>query len=101
MTYEERGKIYKEIWKFCESTWLTKGKDYATEEDVVANFKGSGTKYNITPEKALMVLFDKHLRAIDSYINKGELKGEGIESKILDCINYLGLLLCLIREKNG
>ena len=99
MTYEEREKIYKEIWDFCKKTWDTKGKDYA-KEDVLSNFKETAAKYGVTSEMALTILLDKHLIAISTWIKKGELKGELIDDKVLDAINYLGMLLCLIREKN-
>lgn len=101
MTYKEREKIYKEIWDFCHKTFQTKGVDYSGEKDVVSNFKRSAEKYGITPEQVLCVLMDKHNQAIERYVKTGHLKGEPVEAKILDNINYLGLLLCIIKEKQN
>jgi hypothetical protein len=98
MKYKTRTRIYKEIWDFCKKTWDTKGKDYSGE-DVLSNFKVTAEKYGMTPEQVLCILMDKHYIAIQKYIKRGDLKGEPIEDKILDNINYLGLLLCLIKEK--
>ena len=98
MTYKEREKIFKEIFKFCEMTWKSKGRDYASE-DVLSNFKETAKRYGLTPEQTLCVLMDKHNIAIQKYITKGSLKGEPVEDKILDNINYMGMLLCLIKEK--
>jgi len=97
MTYKQREKVFKGIMKFCKTTWKTKGKDYAGK-DVLSNFKETAKNYGVTPEQALMILVDKHLIAIRSWIRRGVLKGEPIEAKILDAINYLGMLLCLIQE---
>jgi len=76
---------------------LSKGKDYATD-DVLSNFKNTAVKYGVTPKQALMILMDKHLIAIQKWVRGGTLKGEPVEDKILDTINYLGMLLCLIKE---
>ena len=98
MNNTQREQIFKEIWDKCLEIRKSKGVDYSGKIDVLSNFKKSGAKYNISPEKALLILMDKHFQAIDSYVNSGQLKGEGIEEKIIDQINYLGLLLCLIKE---
>jgi len=98
MTYKQREQIFKNIWDKCAEIRKTKGTDYSGNIDVLSNFKKSGAKYNISPEKALLILMDKHFQAIESYVNSGHLQGEGVEEKIIDQINYLGLLLCLIKE---
>ena len=99
MLNSQREQIFKEIWNKCKKIRATKGKDYAGGEDVNANFKRCAAKYGITPELALIIYLDKHLDAVTTYINTGELKGEGIEEKIIDIINYYGILLSIIREK--
>lgn len=99
MKYEEREQIFNDIFEFCKNTFSTKGIDYSGEEDVISSFKRSAQKYGITPEQALCILMDKHNQAIERYVKCGELKGEPVEAKILDNINYLGLLLCIIKEK--
>jgi len=101
MKYEEREQIFNEIFDFCKNTFKSKGVDYSGEEDVISNFKRSAAKYGITPEQALGILMDKHNQAIERYIQGKELMGEPVENKILDNINYLGLLLCIIKEKQN
>lgn len=99
MKDKQREQVYKEIYKFCRSTHVSKGNDYSGTEDVLSNFKRSAKKYGTTPEQVLGILMDKHNMAIERYIQGITLKGEPVEEKILDNINYLGLLLCLLYEK--
>ena len=99
MKHKDREKIFKDIWTRIEHTRNTKGLDYSGLDDVNSNFKRASKKYNISPEKVLMIYVDKHLDAITTYVNKGQLKGEPIDEKIDDVINYMGILLSLIKEK--
>ena len=99
MKYKNREQIFKDIWTRIEHTRVTKGIDYSGTEDVNSNFKRAAKKYNISPEKVLMIYVDKHLDAITTYVNKGHLKGEPIDEKIDDVINYMGILLSLTKEK--
>ena len=101
MKHKIREKIFQEIWQKCKKIRETKGIDYSGKKDVNSNFKRVAQFLGITPEQALWVYYLKHQDAINTYIREGKIKqSESVEEKILDNINYLGILLSLIRE-NG
>lgn len=78
----------------------TKGKEYAGDEDVLSNFKELSKELDLTPEKVLWVYLKKHLSAIRTYCNLGDLYStEDLASRILDARLYLALLLAMQTEK--
>lgn len=81
---------------------FSKGKEYASDRDALANFK-SANDLGVTPQQKLFIFLDKHLSSIKSYIkNNGvTFSNEPIEGRINDAINYLFLLRCLIKESKG
>jgi hypothetical protein len=95
---ESSGEIMKECFKLLQ----TKGHDYTGgDDDALANFKYVGTRTGLDPKQVWAVYFNKHVEAIFTYIKRGELKSETVESRIQDAINYLLLLNGLIQEKNN
>lgn len=76
----------------------TKGKEYATEEDTLADFKGVAEEAGITPYQVWATYVKKHERAIDAFIREGGVKSESIESRIVDVVVYHLLLLGLIQD---
>lgn len=101
MTHQEREKIFQYIWKEIKKIRETKGYDYTLgTKDANRNFKKVAENLGLEPETVLWVYLEKHLDAIRTWIKSKRLKGEGIETKILDCINYLGILYSILIE-NG
>ena len=100
MKIEDFNNLNKEMLKECFKTLDFKGHDYtgAAEEDALANFKLVAHTTGLTPLQVWSVYFHKHVDAIMTFIKKGELKSETIDSRILDAINYLLLLNGLIKE---
>jgi hypothetical protein len=83
-----------------QNIFVTKGRDYAGDDDRLFNFKDTGKKYNVSPFQALALYRDKHSRVIEKFLRGEEIKGEPIQEKIIDEIAYDLLLLGLIWEKN-
>lgn len=79
----------------------TKGREYATDEDTLADFKEVAEEAGITPLQCWATYVKKHERAIDTYIREGAVKSESIEGRILDVIVYHILLLGLIEDLDG
>jgi len=101
MTIEKLNELNKDIIKECFKLLNDKGHDYTgANEDTLANFKMVAQRTGLSPLQVWTVYFTKHADAIQTYIRKGELKSETIESRIEDAINYLLLLNGLIKEKN-
>jgi hypothetical protein len=93
---ETSGELVKECFKLLS----TKGHDYTGgDDDALANFKYVGLRTGLDPKQVWAVYFNKHIEAIFTYIKRGELKSESVESRIQDAINYLLLLNGLIKEE--
>lgn len=76
----------------------TKGREYAGEEDTLADFKEVAAEAGITPLQCWLTYVKKHQRAIDTFIREGSVKSESIESRIMDVVVYHLLLLGLIED---
>jgi hypothetical protein len=76
-----------------------KGKDYAGDDDALANFKAAAEAFGMTPFQVWAVYHHKHQSAIDSFIKNGQVESEPIEGRIHDAILYLFLLLGLIEDE--
>jgi hypothetical protein len=100
MNIEKFNELNKEMMKNCYTLLNQKGHDYTNgEQDALYNFKLVATRTGLTPLQVWSVYFTKHIDAIYTYLKKGELKSEPIDSRIQDAINYLLLLNGLIKEK--
>lgn len=80
-----------------------KGKDYAGDEDALANFKQDRDRIQKIAERSPHLLkwyvyFDKHLQALFSFLENGDVASEPIEGRIHDLIVYEFLLLGLIED---
>jgi hypothetical protein len=84
----------------------TKGHDYAGDEDALANFKKDNERLqriaaNDPTYAKWYVYFDKHLSAIFTFLEEGDVKSEPIEGRIDDAVLYLELLRGLIVERRA
>ena len=77
-----------------------KGREYASENDALGNFKKRAVDNGIDPKQILWIFLSKHLDGIKSYIKIGhEISEEPIKGRINDARNYLFLLHCLVEEE--
>lgn len=84
----------------CNKLLKVKGHDYtAGSPDRLANFRSASGILGQTQETVLGVYLWKHLSAIFTYLQKGQLESEPIEERIVDSINYLLLLGKMVAEK--
>lgn len=78
----------------------TKGKDYAGDDDALANFKRAAENLGLSPTEVWGVYASKHWDAIMSFIkNGGQLESEPIEGRIDDLMVYLLLFKGLVQEQ--
>jgi hypothetical protein len=69
-------------------------------DNVLWTFENSAIDVNVTPMKVLVIFLNKHLSSLRSYFRTGkEYSTESIESRIMDIINYLLLLVAMIRSQ--
>lgn len=78
-----------------------KGKDYAGDEDALANFKVIGKDLGLDPLKVWGVYASKHWSAVMAYVREGKVESEPIEGRLHDVILYCFLLLGLIEERKS
>jgi hypothetical protein len=83
----------------CKAILDTKGLDYTTTDDRLANFKDNAKNLNLTVRQSWAVFFYKHISAILTWARGGELKSESITSRFHDAINYLLLGLAIMTEE--
>lgn len=85
----------------CDSILRRKGHDYTQGADGdwgrLKNFYANGERLGIPPMKVLAVYLNKHLDAIETFLQNGQVESEPIETRIYDAINYLLLLFKMVQ----
>jgi hypothetical protein len=76
----------------------SKGREYASDADALANFHNRAQQMGISPMQVWGIFYGKHSDAIYAYIRNGKVLSEPIEGRINDAILYLILLKGLVRE---
>lgn len=99
MTRKEFDALKERHWQQINNLSKTKGKDYAGDEDALANFKREALALGLTPEQVWGVYAAKHWAAVMSYCKHGQVESEPIESRLHDIIVYSFLLLGLVEDK--
>ena len=83
-----------------QKTLIRKGKEYASADDRLYNFKRSAEIGRDTPKKAWFGKFRKHLvSVIDLIEDRLNPTKELIDEKIGDSVNYLILLEAILIEE--
>lgn len=91
-----------------DSVLMSKGKEYANNDEVFHNFKNAvGISFTNSPEKVAWEMMVKHLQSIKDIIEHVSIDGANgyptdhmIEEKIGDAINYLILIEGMLKERN-
>jgi hypothetical protein len=83
-----------QLYAECIKCFAEKGAEYTVgSKDRLANFRGVAQDVDVPMEKVWYTFFNKHLRALQSYIKNGctVKSNEPIRSRIMDLIVYLTL----------
>ena len=98
MRWEQQKALFDEMVADLNSLLTKKGREYASDADALANFKNADD-IGVSPLQKALIFAEKHWFSIKSYAKRGkELSNEPIEGRVHDMINYLFLILCLIKE---
>ena len=102
MTSIEFNKIANKLDTLAKDIMNKKGPEYTQQDkDVLANFKNTGDRLNMSPIKIWGAYFDKQVSSIYAHANNANLKkAETIESRFADIINYCHLGLALFKERS-
>ena len=103
MTQTEFDKLVKQLNDYSFDIMVNKRPEYTNEDmDVLANFKNTADRLNISEMKIWATFMDKHFSSILSHINNANLKkSEPIHSRFADVINYCYLGYALFVERDG
>lgn len=102
MNATERDSIFAELDRTCQDMCRGKSADYASDKDVLANFKSVAEDAGVTPFQVWHVLFSKHISSINNSIKREPAAPvcvtEPLSGRIIDAIVYLKLLTCLLED---
>ena len=103
MIIKTRAELVKKLLGEAQKIAYDKGKAYS-DEDTLSNFKRNAERWNLTKYQVWGVYFGKHIDCIQNAIKntpeKPIDKTEGLKNRIIDAINYLCILHCLLEEDN-
>lgn len=89
-----------DMMNHCKDMLLDKHEEYASDEDDFHNFNSAAVLQDVTPEKALIGMMDKHVISVHDLVNKAskgcEIPLETWKEKIGDNINYLLILWAMV-----
>lgn len=86
---------------------ISKGREYAGDDDRLANFKRGAALTGVDPLTVLFIYMSKHYDALSTYVRdrqRGETMpalSEPISGRLADLINYCVLAWALIEEAEG
>lgn len=100
MHYDEMTKLIESEFDRIRELRETKGKEYASEEDTLADFREVAREAGVNELQVWLTYVKKHQRAIDTFIREGAVKSEAIEGRIRDVIVYHLLLLGLLKDSS-
>ena len=99
MNTEEFNKIVEDQLERIRSVLVKKAGEYNLEDDRLGFFKRSAAFAQETPEQALYGFLLKHLQSITDMVMSGNSYPDDLwKEKITDTMNYLCLLLGLIKD---
>ena len=100
MTSIEFNKIANKLDTLAKDIMNKKGPEYTQQDlDILANFKNTGDRLNISAIKVWGCFFDKQVSSVYAHANDANLKkAESIESRFADMINYCHLGLAIFKE---
>ena len=99
MDWSTKKVLFSQVVIELEALQNSKGVEYSSDYDCLHNFK-NGEEIGVSPLQKAWIFTDKHISSIKSYIKRGEeISNEPIEGRILDAMNYLFLMYCIIMEE--
>lgn len=104
MTAATRKKSTEQLFEECFEVMESKGVDYASKEDSLANFKRNAKALGLTKYQILLVYLNKHLDSINNAVKyhpespRTETVSEPLRGRVIDAINYMTILINMMEE---
>ena len=99
MTQKEQTILLAEFYAQKKNILKLKSEDYATETDILQNFKSAGGNIGISAELQCLSLIATKVARLGNLLSGKKPNNESIADSILDLSNYTDLLYCLVNEK--
>jgi len=103
-TRQVRGMTPREFDEFrtqfnldCEKVLLSKGHDYAGENDRHRNFKQAAEAAGVSPLTVWAIFMKKHWDSVMTYVREGGVQSEPILERFKDLRNYIDLGAGLVK----
>ena len=87
-------KIHHQVTETRNSGQL----EYASEDNVFADFEHTAELVGTSREKVLLTFLNKHIRGITAYVKGHKSQREDVRGRITDAIVYLMLLWGMVEE---
>lgn len=102
MNRDEFIKQLEGTFKKCMDLVILKNKDYANATNPFKNFELS-QMVGVSVPKAILVRTVDKIARVSNLLEKSEInvKGEKIEDTLIDCINYLNILLVYLQNNDS
>lgn len=101
MTRETQEQHFNNFIDTQRSILFKKSQDYATDIDVLSNFKLAGSICQLTPEQNCLSLIATKVARLGVLLQGKVPNNESIQDSVLDLANYSVLLDMIISENSG
>jgi hypothetical protein len=92
--------LMDEMFASCREVRAQAQEEYARAEgNAFGNFDRVGEALGLSPEKVLMVYYEKHVDGIRAHVDGHEAQREPIAGRFKDAITYLCLLYGLTERR--
>lgn len=99
MTQEKQIDLLEQFHKDKMETLISKGKDYASKDDILSNFKNSGAIVGVSKERQILSLIATKVARLGNLLdNKDKPNNESIEDTVKDLSGYIDLMYCAFKE---
>ena len=99
MTQEKQIDLLEQFHKDKMETLISKGKDYASKDDILSNFKNSGAIVGVSKERQILSLIATKVARLGNLLdNKDNPNNESIEDTVKDLSGYVDLIYCALKE---
>ena len=90
--------LMKQIVESVAETRSSGQLEYASEDNVFADFEHTANLVGTSREKVLLTFLNKHIRGISAYVKGHQSQREDVRGRISDAIVYLMLLWGMVED---
>lgn len=102
MNRTQQSELFKQFTEMQTQVMFAKSSDYASESDVLSNFKKSGKVLDQTAAQNVLGLIQTKVTRLSELVTKGRNPmNESVADTILDLANYSFLMHCCLTEQQS